>query len=601
MELISIILHSSVFSLMFLLVYYVNVRLNSISIFKNNKFLTSFRTQMDSLFYASFTVLYLFIARNNELAVMTLFIFAGMISLSVIGLWESMFIFFTGFIYSVWYIEINVYAYVSITVYLTYLLVYNLTNTYLKKEIANNLTNFVQIAIWTIAFIIFVILRTHSLYQVFYRTLFIAIFYAILSYLNYFIIRVSLSANSLSYSVEYSYSKYYRFRHRDESILNLIRENNISKGIFVTFRTIVINNENEQQWDEVRETVLEKLEEKLETKVAVWFRSRNHYGFFVGYDNAVDLEKSLDGNKRKSRTSNDALKAIENLFESIPRRYETLDGNEVSIRINVAASIYGVQSSSINELDEMNDYSLLVMNSFGGNVVKLTNANSIRRRINSTKDLNLLNSRYRIDNYIIRYDRVFNSNKNSTILNIATQTKVDSEVDYGEVRYIKKKRWVSKIFDRYFAFYAINNFSERREIDHLAFYYSPQILEDEFDIDEFVATIVNSGLSRKQVKLIFLQSQLNTIKNEEMFHKNLEVLAKEGIGLILHFNDSQNYHRFSDIKFEKAIIYEQPLLNEFKNKYNIDVIFANIQNDEKLESISAKGVKLFTGNALLGV
>ncbi|NQZ66130.1 MAG: hypothetical protein HRT99_02850, partial [Mycoplasmatales bacterium] len=166
-----------------------------------------------------------------------------------------------------------------------------------------------------------------------------------------------VSANVLFESVNFVHSKYWRHALSKNAISKLIMKSKCKKAIFGLFE-IDVYDEKKENIDEIRKTILEKIENKFSNDTVLFAYSDSIFGFFTPVKNKFNILNSVKGNFLKERKNNDILYEINKYITSLNMRYVTSNNSIVKTRINSGVSIYGIQSNSLNTLEENSLFAL---------------------------------------------------------------------------------------------------------------------------------------------------------------------------------------------------------------------------------------------------
>lgn len=403
-------------------------------------------------------------------------------------------------------------------------------------------------------------------------------------------IKFLISANILSKSVNFNFSRYYRQSLREVAINDFVNEHKLTKGIYGIFEFNYQEPRAIERNLEIKESILIDLEKIFPQKGVLFRADESRYGFFLPLKETINLKQMLDYNNSESRSDYDLLKFIENLLHARSINYITSWKEKVMIQIRAGVALYGLQDYSIFNLHKFADFALKNEQSNQKNCVQLFNPRDYFRILREKKLLNEMDEAIKLDNFVNNFTPIFDYKKKQTVMNIITSEKIAySEIKESTRDFINFFEWTN-IFDRYMAFWALSKIKLKNE--KVAFFYSPQILEQQFDLELFKHKLKKLNITFSQMIFIFDPYMFLQIKNKKVFFQNLEILLTEGLQIALidtyqykindleklqpHYYLVQNYQAFSKLQ----LYLKKYEINDAK--INEKIVWFNLENQNEL-------------------
>lgn len=388
-----------------------------------------------------------------------------------------------------------------------------------------------------------------------------------------------VSANILSETINYVFSRYYRHALMPSATGDMITEKKVQKGILGKFEVKVEPQTSLISAKEARESLLLKAE-GLFGKNSILFKSdENQYGFFIPIsEEKIDRKSILDPNNKFHLWIQKIVSQLNIIFETSEEKF-------VTTSVRCGYSIYGIQSNSIQELEENATHAMGRVDWDSKNKVNIFKFNKFKERKNDYNKLTLMDKRLNLNNFKNFFYPIYgfeNDDWNYVI--------VENEEDYVYKESLREliriNNW-DETFDRYYSMEALNTKDENKKI---FVKYSP-ITFKSFDILEFTK---KTNLLKLKKDSIFFTVSYKDIKNNKSID-NINKFIDKGFKVALMDIEGIPINEIKRIKTRVLIV---------SNNKNYEIydgftyINPYINTDANLLSSIRKGIKCFAGKEI---
>ncbi len=416
-------------------------------------------------------------------------------------------------------------------------------------------------------------------------------------------IKFLISANILYKSVSFNFSRYYRQALREVVIGEFIDELKLGRGIYGILDFNYAPQSTIEKDLEMKESILLDLEKRFPHQTVLFRADESRYGFFLPVNQKFNLIKMLAGNDKFVREPKDLLKNLETMLYSCPNVYLTSWKEKITLKIRSGVAIYGLHDYSITNLHNLADFALKNEQSSQKNIVQLFNPRDYFKNLHEQKAINEMDASIKLDNFINYFTPIFDLKINKTVFNIVTPEKVEySEIKESVRDYINFLGWTST-FDRYMAFWALSTTLSLKNSVHnqLAFFYSPQIFEHNFDIGNFQQRFLKFNQPLNKTLLILDPYIFAQIKNIDVVFKNIDWLKKIGIKFAIINGHELSHEYFMKLDFDYVLMDGVKSFEKFIQKHQVwnkqKMIWFNINQQEDF-NFAIKQKARFIGGSL---
>ena len=399
-------------------------------------------------------------------------------------------------------------------------------------------------------------------------------------------IKFSISANILYESINFVYSTYYRDSLLYTILGTELAGQKISRGIFGVFNINVGKGLTDIQKDNISKKLLTKVKEEFPERTLLFKFDEERYAFFLS-------TKTLD-NKYDFVIKN-ILFDINTYAMRINKKYQLDNGKSKRAYINIGISLYGKQSSSINELETFALYALEKTYLNNKEMVEVFNYSKYRKNINDVISVNQLDDLIGLDNYVLKFSPVFSLASKKTEYMFCEPENISESQFIDDIRSYMTSIGKINTFERYFSTEAVKAFKNKSG-KFLIPFSSERISAEDF-YESFANYLLLNEINGKDLVMIV---RPNEIKDYSNFIKNYYKLGKIGITFAIFMTD--------DIpeKLENTLNPKYILLNgdeiiskedvELNMEKGIEMIHININKDEAVMNSIDSGITNFGGN-----
>ncbi|WKX02513.1 hypothetical protein [Candidatus Mycoplasma mahonii] len=405
-------------------------------------------------------------------------------------------------------------------------------------------------------------------------------------FINYFI-KTSIAANVLYESSNYKYLSFYKAPLSISAISNNIKKYKIKKAVYGIFNINFSIGSPKMLNKEISDAVLREIEKQFGDGYILFNIDKDNYGFFKKWERLMDIHLCVKNNLKIERPIDDPLNELEFLLTKCSKTFVISSGEKIKANISASVAIYGIQSSSINDLENMAMFSKQYLGA-AKNKIWLYDSKEYKDRINDFIDTEELGNVFSFDELSLKSSPVFNINNDILFnyfefINVSEDFLISSPSDFAY------ESGVFDSFNRYISLDAIRNSHGRKSI---AVAYSWNFLNREFDIDKFENKISIMKKTPSDLMLIFSNKE---ISNNKLKISNIEKLREKGfiIGLINTTTNQSNI--ISEINPD-YILQEKLLKSSFILKEK--TILLNVSSKNQLRFAYKNGVTLFSGPLL---
>lgn len=393
-------------------------------------------------------------------------------------------------------------------------------------------------------------------------------------------IRISISANILFESANFVFSRYLRRSLLNESAGVYIKENKVEKGILGVFEITLPDDTTDDEKQEIIRTILFDFENEVGEDVVLFSNSEIRYGIFSQLKNDLDWYK-LNPRSYESVESDKLLSII----KSLNKPYITTKGRMIFPLVKIGVSYYGIQSNSIDRLEEDALFALHNIRYLEDEYISIFNYESKRRFLNDSKNVILLDDFLGLSDYENKYIKITNLKD----IRFVYSTNFDDYDIFNSIdEVLRINNWKST-YDRYFAIEAINEIRDKEW--NVIFEYSPILSNKNFDVDNFIRRIKKMNISPKRLKIIVSAKNIN---GDEEINKLLK-LRENGVDFSI--KDVQNYTKPIDEKLNPQFIILGNV-DEYKRWFKGKAFFPFAENEIEYNKAVAKGIKYINANAI---
>ena len=305
-------------------------------------------------------------------------------------------------------------------------------------------------------------------------------------------IRTSISANILFESINFTYSKYYRHTLAPKAIGSFIAETNTKRAIFGLVR-IDTSAENSIDKKEVIETVLTKFEKLISENSLLYSYDENTFGFFVPREEIINVKTLISENKKAERPMNSQIRDIELILRDLERTYNTESGSFVTTTVKAGISVYGIQSGSVDELE--NNALFALSRIVGDAKIEVYNPREEIEKMNDGINLSLLDQTINLNNFSSSFIKLYPlKNKDDSLTYVEVKNNDEYAISESVDELVRINNW-KDIFDRFYSAEAIPKSNGQT----LMLEYSPILSKEDLTIDKFLITLSNKGFNGKYI------------------------------------------------------------------------------------------------------
>ena len=392
----------------------------------------------------------------------------------------------------------------------------------------------------------------------------------ILIYIPYMILaRISASTDSLFESANFVYDGYIRKSFMKDSVNKYIKERKITKGLYVIFNPFDNMSENNFDYEEVKTTTLKKIKFILGDEVIMFELENNNFGFFR---EILPTKEDADA----IRFSNQII--LENeILNPINIPYKTTANRIVNGNLSFAFSIYGIDESSIDMLEDNALYVLKSNRSNNDFSVKYYEFPKVKKQNIDSNDVKKLDEWIGLENFSNNYHKILDYKNNEVGILVNTKKKWEFDVSDNVEDLIRYNMWYST-FERYFATIAIKeNINSRLFID-----YSTS-LDANFNSEIFEKNILKYNKIKEDIVFMIKEE---ICKNESI--KMVSKMRKKGfIFAIKTDTESAISKNFDYIITNKK---------SFKNVNSKKIIYLNPEKNENDSPPTKDGYSFYVKN-----
>jgi len=313
------------------------------------------------------------------------------------------------------------------------------------------------------------------------------------------IANVSISANILNDKIYYYYGNYYRSGFWKIPLFEKIKEEKISKGIFVLFN-INFSESSPEERDEVKKTILKAIENRTQDKDPLLFHfEANTYGIFIKTLSKINLVNSIKNNYLNKRPNGDSFSYVEKLLNNLAATYKTRNRKLVKVKIKAGAIVYGQQESSLNNLERYALYSLRT-NSGKGSTINIFDYKLFRIRLNENEKIRALDYQIVLEDYVNTFLPIIDTSTHIVKWNYLLTKNLNGFINEKTYDYVRALN-VEDLFKRYFATDALRKIKDKNI--KVIIPYSIKYLLYSFDVNEFKKTLNKNNVLIDNIALSF--------------------------------------------------------------------------------------------------
>ncbi len=594
--------------LLFMISYVIIERIRNSKIFFQWKIYGYIKNVLEGLIYSVLIVFFnLLLNVIDQNIVFPIFI-TGVLVLTIIrNIVVGIFAIFAPLIYFLINHDIDMQLYIALILMISMLFAVEIVQYFVKDFWWNLAINNLWMIFAFLSVLIYDFIFFHHITKISMEIIFVPYLGSLIIYIFLeIIIKFLISANILSKAVSFNFSRYYRQSLKEVAINDFVSEYKLTKGIYGIFEFNYQEPGAIERNLEIKESILIDLEKIFPQKGVLFRADETRYGFFLPWYEKVDLKQSLNGNNKIKRDDYDFLKNIENLLQIRSIKYITSWKEKILIQIRAGVAIYGLQDYSIYNLHKFADFALQNELSNQKNSVQLFDVNDYFYTLDEKHLLNEMDAAIRLDNFVNYFTPIFDFKKQTTVMHIVTSEKIEySEIKESTRDYINFFEWTN-VFDRYMAFWALSKINGK--LEKIAFFYSPQILEQKFNFELFKHKLKKVHTSIAQIIFIFDPLIFAQIKNKTVFFQNLQLLVQEKLQIALINVDQYKIDDLKNLNPNYYLVQNQQefiKLQTFLHLHQIDpklankkIVWFNLQNQTDLHFAINSGSTLLGGSLL---
>lgn len=409
-------------------------------------------------------------------------------------------------------------------------------------------------------------------------------------------------------SNNFIYENYHKIGLSKIKIKKFIFDNKIRYGIYVQYRFNHPDLDFEKK-DKLFSYVNKFIYEKFKDFKSIFIQPNvMDFGFFfIPKDQLTNanLSHSIAGNNLLGRTENDPLKNVEIFFSKLN---EWAMKNNYGSTFLVAASFYGYQTSSINDVIKYSKFMLDDSSFVTTNIVSMFDWKRYKFKNKELEKVNKINKLVNINKVRSNFLNIYNKNKNQSIGHIAIPTVIDElTITYDDLLEHAHAYEIEPFLNRYLAAYALNAFQIYKNKKKIFIQYSAKYLS-------------SNAFSINQIKFIFWKYRLDPkilvlLLNIEDINFNSKNNIEKHTQLLMNMNVEFGIYNVSkkipnEIKRKikpKYIFLKESLYNltniNYNLKHTIDelksrnwtLVANNIKTWFALKVVISSGINFFSG------
>lgn len=449
------------------------------------------------------------------------------------------------------------------------LIVQILNNLYTKPIIAFGIFSTLVVMIFFGLLFSFTIFDTDNMFFILEYGPYAMFINLVCFFLFYYLFNFSISSNLLYASSNFTFMRYYRPGISKMMINKFIQKEKISYGALSVLDFNFPLQKSNAANKEIRLSILESLSKLLPERAILFNLLQDTYGFFLPFEN----------------NKHDVEQDLRELLARIPRKHRLPWKKTIYVNIRSGVAIYGKDN---NEISTLFNYAVFALNTMPNRQnLHFFNSKLWLRNVQETELLNLLDAALPLDGFTNNYTSLWNIKKKQDFGYWIDQENISQySLHENIVDIIYYQNWHT-IFFRYFANEVIKNVKRKA----IFFYYDLAILEQHFDIDNFLFQLRKEKIRNSNVFLIIAPYAYDKVKNPQLVREKIKALENHGISFIVS-NDLPSQGR----KFFSRVKYSYVLQNiKKKNFPNSLLISPEISSIEMLREHLAKGVDIIGG------
>lgn len=386
-------------------------------------------------------------------------------------------------------------------------------------------------------------------------------------------LRISISANILFESINYAYGSYVRRSLAPEAIGKIIKNNKIQKAFLGIFKINIHSNVSDERKKEVIETILSRFENHVPNTSSLFAYDDLTYGFFIEEKTPINIKELVEANGKGKRQDN--LQYIDIFMRELSGHYKTIDGIIVEANVKAGISIYGLQSNSIEQLE---DNAIFALNDFKNDpdtFVSIFNYKHFKSRVQDSIILSRMDSSINLNNFAISYiPLTYKKTGKIDSYYACIQNDTGYEIAQSVDEFVRINDW-KRTFDRYFSIEILNKIRNSKQKVYLE--YSPLVLQKNFDVNTFVEKLIKIKINKKKVIWIISYKDIN--KNS---FKVIKWAMEAGLQLAIKDIEELTSQQINKVGIKTVILYS------FKNIEidDIETIYPFVKTDKEIEEIT---------------
>ncbi len=403
-------------------------------------------------------------------------------------------------------------------------------------------------------------------------------------------VKISVSANLLYSSINFNYLSFYRASFIATIIGELIKKEKIDKAIYGVFKFEWKDDLTKAINKELLETSLHKIEKTFPSKTILFHVEKGKYGFFLPYENRIDIPEAIKNNISDERPANSSLNSLNLLLTNSSSNLVASSGEKVSVSTKAGITIYGIQTNSLSEAYMNASFASEYLVKEELNTFNIFNPAKMSERITDRKTVDGLDEVFGLSNVEITAQPVFNKQQKEVITIYSAKNKEtnDRSVDLWE--HLDETNQ-TELFKRYVSIEAVKSHKNKKA--KLAIPYSFSEFDKDFNLKEFINKLKLLGTKPRDLILVFDSFPVSISKLAITIIKELRTY-----GLSIGTSNSNEVisEIVESIKPEYIFIKEPQKINILEEA---TIVCVGIDSEIELIKADKNGIEYFAGKLFI--
>ncbi|AHI53485.1 hypothetical protein SSABA_v1c00730 [Spiroplasma sabaudiense Ar-1343] len=411
--------------------------------------------------------------------------------------------------------------------------------------------------------------------------------------------------------IAYDQNRYVLETGANAAITEYISKNKISYGLFVNYYIGGFDKFEKKVSGRVRDYIVQNISgqaikkfQDLNDKTLFFKSSFKLFGAFIPLEE-IEINKvqiAIKNNQSLIRSGDDILLGVQDAISKIVTDFK-IDNHLISVKLLASASIYGIHSNDIEQLQTFNRYlESAVVRGKNVNKILLIDPIEFNFQKNQNRKLLALNEIVDLNQCSNSFEPIFSRDNNNLIgFHLNNQINLVNITDNANKKTLEtiNEAGLESLFNRFLSFENLKSIRQHKVtiVNKKVFINYDQwiVSSEDFSIKQLVKKI--NSFQLKDIEIVFVFDIRKEISAYSTLEENINLIKKNKIQIALeHFGSKNTNYELISRYQPDFVIMDEEIIHKLGNVKAFDEIFERVVNiANKIEAkMIFKGIDNYT-------